>query len=172
MPKEKIDSIEDVHPMKQITIASFVQLGMFGFMLLCFLTIGKLTADEIVFKFKSPSFSGQGTSAHYLTIENQEYTRKMTIKEELKALQDQIERDKENTTLARFIRNLESRIYAQLSRQLVENLFGENPSTSGILELEGNTIEYSIEDGIITLTITDSDGNQTVIQLPIGDFSF
>ena len=129
-------------------------------------------ADEIVFKFKSPSFSGQGTSAHYLTIENQEYTRKMTIKEELKALQDQIERDKENTTLARFIRNLESRIYAQLSRQLVENLFGENPSTSGILELEGNTIEYSIEDGIITLTITDSDGNQTVIQLPIGDFSF
>ena len=129
-------------------------------------------ADEIVFKFKSPSFSGQGTSAHYLTIENQEYTRKMTIKEELKALQDQIERDKENTTLARVIRNLESRIYAQLSRQLVENLFGENPSTSGILELEGNTIEYSIEDGIITLTITDSDGNQTVIQLPIGDFSF
>ena len=129
-------------------------------------------ADEIVFKFKSPSFSGQGSSAHYLTIENQEYTRKMTIKEELKALQDQIERDKENTTLARFIRNLESRIYAQLSRQLVENLFGENPSTSGILELEGNTIEYSIEDGIITLTITDSDGNQTVIQLPIGDFSF
>ena len=96
-------------------------------------------ADEIVFKFKSPSFSGQGTSAHYLTIENQEYTRKMTIKEELKALQDQIERDKENTTLARFIRNLESRIYAQLSRQLVENLFGENPSTSGILELEGNS---------------------------------
>ena len=96
----------------------------------------------------------------------------MTIKEELKAIQEQIKRDKENTTLARFIRNLESRIYAQLSRQLVENLFGENPSTSGILELEGNTIEYSIEDGIITLTITDSDGNQTVIQLPIGDFYF
>ena len=39
-------------------------------------------------------------------------------------LAEQIERDKENTTLARFIRNLESRIYAQLSRQLVENLFG------------------------------------------------
>ena len=129
-------------------------------------------ADEMVHKFKNPSFRGIGTSAHYLTIENQEFTRKMTIKEELKALQEQIERDKENTTLARFIRNLESRIYAQLSRQLVENLFGENPSTSGVLTLEGNTIEYSIEDGIITLTITASDGTQTVIQLPIGDFSF
>ena len=107
-----------------------------------------------------------------MTIENQEFNRKMSIKEEIKAIQEQIERDKENTTLARFIRNLESRIYAQLSRQLVENLFGETPSTEGILTLEGNTIEYSIDNGIITLKITDADGNITEIQLPIGDFSF
>ena len=131
-----------------------------------------LWADEMVHKFKSPSFSGIGTSAHYLTIENQQYTRKMTLKAELKALQDEIERDKENTTLARFIRNLESRIYAQLSRQLVENLFGETPSDSGVLELEGNRIEYNVVDGIITLNITDSDGNTTTISLPIGSFTF
>ena len=131
-----------------------------------------LAADEMVHKFKSPSFSGIGTSAHYLTIENQQYTRKMTLKAELKALQDEIERDKENTTLARFIRNLESRIYAQLSRQLVENLFGETPSDSGVLSLEGNTIEYNVVDGIITLNITDSDGNTTTISLPIGSFTF
>ena len=131
-----------------------------------------LQADEMVHKFKSPSFSGIGTSAHYLTIENQQYTRKMTLKAELKALQDEIERDKENTTLARFIRNLESRIYAQLSRQLVENLFGETPSDSGVLELEGNRIEYNVVDGIITLNITDSDGNTTTISLPIGSFTF
>ena len=131
-----------------------------------------IKADTITFKFKNPSFSGVGTSSHYLTIENQEFNRKMTIKEEIKALQEQIERDKENTTLARFIRNLESRIYAQLSRQLVENLFGETPSDSGTLTLEGNTIDYSIEDGIITLTITDPDGNVTTIQLPVGNFTF
>lgn len=150
-----------------------IELGtLIGIFIISVLGVSNVHADEMVHKFKNPSFSGIGTSAHYLTIENQEFTRKMTIKEELKALQEQIERDKENTTLARFVRNLESRIYAQLSRQLVENLFGENPSTSGILTLEGNTIEYSIEDGIITLTITASDGTQTVIQLPIGDFSF
>jgi hypothetical protein len=96
----------------------------------------------------------------------------MTIKEEIKALQEQIKRDKENTTLARFIRNLESRIYAQLSRQLVENLFGENPSTEGTIELEGNTISYISDGEIITLTITDADGNVTIIQLPIGSFTF
>ena len=167
-----VEKIVDVHPMKQITIASIVQVSMFGFMLLSFLTISNLFADEMVHQFKNPSFSGIGTSAHYLTIENQEFNRKMSIKEELKALQEQIKRDKENTTLARFVRNLESRIYAQLSRQLVENLFGETPSDSGILNLEGNTIEYSVVDGIITLKITDSDGNTTTISLPIGSFTF
>ena len=125
--------------------------------LLALFAVTDIKADEMVHQFKNPSFSGIGTSAHWLTIENQEFSRKMTIKEELKAIQEQIERDKENTTLARFIRNLESRIYAQLSRQLVENLFGETPSTGGILELEGNTIEYSIEDGIITLSNDDRD---------------
>ena len=143
----------------------------FWSMLVMFWSLDSMT-DEIVFKFKSPSFNGNGTSSHYLTIQNQEFNRKEALKAEIKALQEQIERDKENTTLARFIRNLESRIYAQLSRQLVENLFGETPSDSGVLELEGNRIEYSVVDGIITLTITDSNGEQTIISLPIGNFTF
>ena len=52
-----------------------------------------IQADIITFKFKSPSFSGVNTSSHYLTIENQEHMRKMTIKEEIKALQDELERE-------------------------------------------------------------------------------
>lgn len=131
-----------------------------------------LNADEMLFKFKNPSFSGQGTSAHYLTIENQEFNRKEDIKAEIKAYQEELERDANNTTLARFIRNLESRIYAQLSRQLVDNLFGETQQTAGILELEGNTIEYEMNGDLITLKITDEDGNETIITLPVGDFSF
>jgi len=143
----------------------------FWSILIMFWSVNSMS-DEIVFKFKSPSFNGINTSSHYLTIENQEFNRKEALKAEIKALQEQIERDKENTTLARFIRNLESRIYSQLSRQLVENLFGEIPSESGTLTLEGNTIVYNVEDGIITLTITDSDGNTTTISLPVGNFTF
>ena len=132
-----------------------------------------IKADTITFKFKSPSFSGVNTSSHYLTIENQEHMRKMTIKEEIKALQDELERDAENTTLARFIRNLESRIYAQISRQIVENMFGETQSTEGKFELEGNIISYKIEEGMIILTIFNTnDGTTTTIELPLGDFSF
>ena len=143
-----------------------------GVMLFIGIFAQNVLADQMTHKFKSPSFSGENTSSHYLTIDNVEYTRRMTIKAEIKALQDEIERDKENTTLARFIRNLESRIYAQLSRQLVEALFGETPSDNGTIELEGNTITYSVLDGIITLTIVDAEGNETIIQIPIGSFTF
>ena len=131
-----------------------------------------LRADQITHKFKSPSFNGMGTSSHYLTIENQEFSRKLTIKEEIKALQDEIEREKENSTLARFMRNLESRVYAELSRQLVNNLFGETPSDSGIIELEGNIIEYTSDGVTLTLKITEADGTVTEITIPIGTFTF
>ena len=143
--------------------------GKLSLLVLCCLSV---SADQIVHKFKSPSFNGVGTSSHYLTIENQEFSRKLTIKEEIKALQEEIEREKENSTLARFMRNLESRVYAELSRQLVNNLFGETPSDSGIIELEGNIIEYTSDGVTLTLKITEADGTVTEITIPIGTFTF
>ena len=137
--------------------------------LVCF---SLLRADELLYSFKSPSFSGVNSSSHYLTIENQETTRRKAVEEEVESALDEAEREKSNSTLARFIRNFESRVYAQLSRQMVEQLFGENPSTEGKLELEGNTIEYVVEEDTITLTITDETGGQTQISVPIGDFTF
>ena len=147
-------------------------VAILGIILVLLVVTLTVAADEMTHKFKNPSFSGQGTSSHYLTIENQEFNRKADIKAEIKALQEEIERDAENTTLARFIRNLESRVFSQLSRQLVDNLFGETQQTQGQLELQGNTIEYSVDGDYITLKITDEDGNETIITLPIGDFSF
>jgi len=157
--------------MKKLSNDQLIAFGLMGLLLTILFSL-TINADEMTHSFKSPSFSGVGTSSHYLTIENQEFNRKKAIADEIKAYQEDLEREAENTTLARFIRNLESRIYAQLSRQLVDNLFGETPSESGTLELEGNTIEYSTDGDFITLKITDADGNTTEITLPIGDFSF
>jgi len=147
-------------------------VSVIGIILILGIFIQNAKADQIVHKFKSPSFNGIGTSSHYLTIENQEFNRKEAIKAEIKAYKEELKREAENTTLARFIRNLESRIYAQLSRQLVDNLFGETPSDSGTIELEGNIIEYTSDGVYITLKITDVDGNITEITLPIGSFTF
>ena len=135
--------------------------------------IGTVSADELLFKFKSPSFSGVNSSSHYLTIENQENTRKNAIQEKIESDADDIEREKQNTTMSRFIRNYESRVMAQISRQLVDALFSENPSEQGKLELEGNTIEYLVEADIITLTITNNEtGEVTIIQTPSNSFTF
>ena len=130
--------------------------------------------DELVHKFKNPSFSGQGTGAHYLTIENQEFSRKKAIEEALEAARKAAERAEDNTTLAKFIRNLESRIYAQMAKQLVESMFSnDNPVRFGSFVLEGSTITYEVitnNDGteFIRMTIVDADGTSTVIEIPIG----
>ena len=135
-------------------------------------------ADEIVHKFKNPSFSGIGTGAHYLTIENQEHSRKKSIEDALEAARKAAEREAENTTLAKFIRNLESRIYAQFAKQLVESMFAnDNPVGFGSFILEGNTITWEVitdESGaeFIRLTIIAEDGSETVVEIPVGTGNF
>jgi len=153
--------------------------------------INNINADELVHEFKNPSFSGIGTSAHYLTVENQEKSRRDAIKKDIEAALKQAERDAENTTLAKFMRNLESRIYAQLSKQLVEKLFETctaeaiaagtcTETTFGSFVLEGNTITYQKTvcdaslwactqgDQVIVMTIVAEDGTETQIVIPIG----
>ena len=128
-------------------------------------------ADDLVFQFKNPGFSGVGQSAHYLTIDEQERSRKITIQDEVEARLNELERDAENTTLAKFIRNLESRIFSQLSRDLAESLFNsEGGGTGGVIDLEGNQIAFVNTGTEIILTITDVDGTITEIRIPIGTF--
>jgi hypothetical protein len=130
-------------------------------------------AGEVLYHFKSPSFSGDGYSSHVLTIENQEYTRKKAIEAEQKAAADKVIADAKNTNIAKFLNNLESRIYAQLSLQLANSMFSDG-ATTGTLDFQGSTITWvkDTAQGIINLTIIDSVGNRTDITVPIGDFKF
>ena len=137
-----------------------------------------LFASPIFHEFKNPSFSGKGQGAHYLTIENQEHSRKKEIEDALEAARKAAEREADNSTLAKFIRNLESRIYAQMAKQLVESMFSNDGSVRfGSFILEGNTVTYEVitnDDGseFIRMTIVGSDGTETVIEIPIGTGNF
>jgi hypothetical protein len=157
-------------------------IGLFtAFILLLTMFLASyVTADQLVQQFKNPSFSGVGTSSHYLTIDNQEKARRDKIEEDIEAGLRQAERDAENTTLAKFMRNLESRIYSQISKDLVTALFSGEGSTFGTFLIEGNTVTYEktlcmgdmtgcVEgDEVIVLTIVDSEGSTTTITIPIG----
>jgi len=132
----------------------------------------ELHSQDLKFTFLSPAFNGVGFSAHALTVENQEFSRKQEIEDEAAAAIREAEREANSTNLAKFLNNVESRIYAQLSKQIVDSMFGENPSMEGAFTFEGTTISYINDGEYITLTIVEEDGTKTSITVPIGDFTF
>ena len=164
--------------------------------LLFLLISGDALGGELRHTWKSPSFSGIGVSAHYLTIENQEFTRKAEIKSKKKSELSKIENDKKNTNYQKFLTNLESRIYAEFSKQLTDSMFGEACGTTygedggaiaptaeasenggetctGNMTFNGTTITFVKDVGQeeVRLTIDGDDGAST-ITLPLNDFQF
>ena len=140
-----------------------------------------LLASELVHDFKNPSFSGNGYSQHVLSLNQLEVQREQKVFDDLESAKAAAERAEKNKTINKFITNVESRIYANLSKQLVDNMFGTTCDsstttcpTSGTANVEGATI-YWVKDTsteIITLTITDVDGTTTTMTVPLGDFKF
>ena len=124
------------------------------------------------YTFKSPSFNGNGYSSHVLTIENQEFTRRAQVEKDIQAALQAQAAAAANTNIAKFMNNLESRIYAQISQNLATAMFANGGSNSGTMNFEGNTIFWSKDSSNIYLTVTDSVGNQTQITVPLGSFQF
>lgn len=137
------------------------------------LSITSVSAAEMVYQFKNPQFSGEGFSSHVLTLENQENTRKNQLKADKKSATEAQIAAARNTNIAKFLNNLESRIYAQLSLQLSNAMFTEGGNT-GNVDFQGSNISW-IKDtatGMIALTIIDEKGNRTEIEVPVGSFKF
>jgi hypothetical protein len=102
------------------------------------------------FTFKSPSFNGIGYSSHVLTVENQERTRRNEREDKIQAAIEKEAADKKNTNLAKFVSNLESRIYAQISQNVAAAMFKNNSCTlqvgsvcTGSIDFQGNVISWS-----------------------------
>ena len=141
-----------------------------------------VSASELNWGFKSPAFHhGNGYSSHVLSVEQLQHNRRQDIKDEQARVQRELERELENTTLNKFIKNVESRIYATLSKQMVDSMFADcDPATatcatSGTAEIEGSTISWSKDatTGEITLVVQEEDGSTTTITIPgAGEFNF
>jgi hypothetical protein len=150
------------------------------------LTLGYLpdvAASDLTWGFKNPAFHyGNGYSTHVLSVEQLQYNRKKEREDEARAEAERIERELENTTLNKFLKNVESRIYATLSKQMVDSMFaacddttGATCPTTGTAEIEGSTITWTKDatTGSITLEVVDADGSITTITIPgAGEFNF
>ena len=136
-------------------------------------------ASEMGWGFKSPAFHyGNGYSTHVLSVEQLQFNRQKDLDKEARAEADRIERELENTTLNKFIKNVESRIYATLSKQMVDAMFADcsdSCANSGTAEIEGSTITW-VRDATtneLTLEVVSADGSVTTITIPgSGEFNF
>ena len=129
-------------------------------------------ASEMQFGFKSPAFNGVGYSAHVLTIENLEHTRRQKLADDAKTAAAKEAADAKNTNLAKFLNNLESRIYATLSQKIAEELFKDGGNTTGTFDVAGNNIYWSSSGSTIVLRITDPAGKVTEIEVPYGSLAW
>jgi membrane-bound inhibitor of C-type lysozyme len=144
----------------------------FVLVLLALLPLATVAAPLPDFTFKSPAFNGQGYSSHVLTIENQEQTRRKAAEDKIQAALEKEAAEKKNSNISKFMNNLESRIYAQISQNLATAMFANGGATSGTLNFEGNTIFWTKDTANIYLTVTDTVGTQTTITVPLGQFIF
>ena len=134
---------------------------------------------DLLWGFKSPAFHyGNGYSSHVLSVEQLQHNRKQDLADKAEAEAKRLERELENTTLNKFVKNVESRIYATLSKQMVDSMFadcGSSCANSGTAEIEGSSISW-VKDtttGAITLTVIEADGSTTTIEIPgSGNFNF
>lgn len=145
--------------------------------------LGTLTVPILVsaapiadFSFKSPSFNAVGYSSHVLTIENQEATRRKTVADKIQAELEKIKSAEQNSNINKFLNNLESRVYAQISQNLATAMFKDGGSNSGVFTFDNSTNtqiawEKNSLDGTIKLTVSGP-GVNSVIVVPLGQFQF
>ena len=143
-------------------------------------------ASNLTYGFSNPSFSGIGYSSHVLSIEQLQYQRSQAVADVKTAAEKAADRAAKNTTLSKFVTNVESRIFANLSKQMVDNMFGTNctedttttevecPLSGSATLPDGSTVVWSKDTTAetITLTVTDANGGITQLIVPVGDFKF
>jgi hypothetical protein len=146
------------------------------------------SAAELSHTFSSPAFSGIGYSSHVLTLKQLEDQQKEKNKQSAEAAVARAAQEAANTPQAKFLANIESRIYSQLAKQITDSLFGTdgvpsctaaNPySQCGAVSIAGNDITWRLgnpavtgEAGMIVITIVGTGGNATMM-VPSGTFYF
>ena len=148
---------------------------MFKIAVVIAVTLSALSANaaELIHNFQSPAFiPGNGFSAHVLSIHQLEENKKKEIKAEEAAAIAKAETAAKSTNLAKFLVNVEARIYAQLSKQLADQLFAEGGGNSGTMDFQGTTISWVKTATDVTMTIIEASGGTTNITVPIASFAF
>jgi len=147
-----------------------------------------LYAAELQHTFNSPAFSGIGYSNHVLTLQQLETQASDKNKSAADAIIAKAASEAANTPSAKFLANVESRIYSQLAKQLTDSLFSEGSSCTvgsgvcgAIPDLGGNNVTWQMTNQVVNGVIqqmikiditNNSSGQSTSMLVPAGAFYF
>jgi LytS/YehU family sensor histidine kinase len=148
--------------------------------LLALLAVCTITqSSELVHNFNSPAFSGLGYSSHVLTIYQLEQQQKEKNKAESAANSAEALRIEANKPQNKFKANLESKIYNEIATKVSQSLFNgacsqDTGSCGNIANLAGNSVEWTVDGGMITIKITNlTDPSQDLtMTMPVATFSY
>lgn len=119
--------------------------------------VSQAQAQDLVYTPVNPSFGGNPfNSAHLLAIANAQNDF------EPEAAETSTQSD-----LDRFVSSLQSRLLSSLSTQVANAIFGEDAQDEGTVVFGDQTITFVRGLDGIELTITEADGSQTVITVPV-----
>ncbi len=124
---------------------------------LAFGAAGAASAQDLDYQPVSPTFGGNPfNSAHILGVAGAQNDYRDPRAVTANSSQADI-----------FTRQLQSRLLAALSSQIVDAIFGENPQERGTIRFGGQTISFVRGLEEVTLTITNDDtGEVTTIVVP------
>jgi len=147
---EEINTIEDIHPMKQITIASIVQVCVLGFMLLSMFGINNLFADETKLNLTLPE-----TDFNYVQIKKDSLLIQDSINKRLRFIDIKKEPSKKTLTIYYILNAVDvtSSYYMTKNHPNIKEanfLLPDKPSATEFL------LQKSITSSIIGANLEDS----------------
>lgn len=130
----------------------------FTIMLFCWLFLAAgIQAQDLVYTPKNPAFGGQTFNYQWLlsSAQAQNDTKNPEVNER---------RDK--TSTEQFTESLNRQLLSRLSRQLLNNQFGEEGLEEGTFQIGDFQVDISQDVGGMVITIYDGQGGETQIVVP------
>jgi hypothetical protein len=133
----------------------------FAFIISLFSTLS--FANDLTHEFISPSFNGNGYTAHVTGIYQLEQANKQKIKDNASLAKAEESAKAASDPINQFVMTLNSMVYQQLSQQVTNSIFG-NGVDHGIIAFGATTISWQKNlNGTVTVRTVTPNGTTELI---------
>lgn len=131
---------------------------LFVFAITLLMLTASAAADEIRYKFNNPAFGGNPFNGPYL-LNNAQVQRQYK------------DPDANKSPTEEFSENITRSLLSQISRQISDQIIGEDAKDSGHIEVDSTVIDFRRQGDTVQIDVFDAlSGDSTSIKVPVADF--